>query len=310
MRTTTRVPGSLALTALPLALLAGTAAAAPSSAAPAAPQAPRASFVLDADTGTFDTGGVSTQSATAGVRTVATLDGAATDALILKSGDTQVLANTTFADSPDRNARAAWAANSRFVDLSWPDIKGDGTYTVYKDGRAIATTTGHSLRDTNVTPGEEARYAISGVAGDNGHNWSFTVSVPASSDRATLASTAKQADAKAKKYVKTKVVYRVFISAKSLKISKKAGIAMRLQVLRRQARLQGRQPLVLIQDLRSRLSCAAGRQRLLEAVQVRVLPCYGQDPCPEQQGQGRRHQARQRQEDRLQGDEQVQRQDP
>ncbi|MGJ5826460.1 hypothetical protein [Streptomyces ossamyceticus] len=222
-----RVPGTVALTALPLALLAGAAAAGPTSAATTAALAPKATFVLDADTGTFTTSGVSAKSSDTKVVTLASLDGAATDARVLEAGGTQVLANTTFANAPDRNARAAWAAGSRFVDLSWPDIEGDGTYTVHKNGRVIATTSEHSLRDTNVTPGEEARYAISGRAGDNGHNWSFTVSVPLSSDRATLAATAKQADAKARNYLKTKVVYRVFIGAKTVKIGKAAGIAAR-----------------------------------------------------------------------------------
>lgn len=171
-------------------------------------------FVLDADSGRFapaKTG--SAVRAAARVAPLATYVGKATDTQLLSSDGQKVIADITLARSPVKAERAAWAASSRFVDLSWPDL-GASRYAVYRDGVRIAVTAGHSLRDTGVTAGREADYRITGEAGGLGHTWGLTATVPAADDMATLAETAGQVEERASRYTKTAVVWRSFIRQK------------------------------------------------------------------------------------------------
>ncbi|MGH4033927.1 hypothetical protein ACQB60_33910 [Actinomycetota bacterium Odt1-20B] len=218
-----RVPRAVALTVLPLALFAGTAvasaAASADSAAPQVTSASKAVFVLDADSGKFGAPSAGSRSASASaakagkLTLAASYNGKATDSQILSAGKQKVIADTTLASSPNKNERAAWAASSKFVDLSWPDL-GAKHYAVYRDGVKIADTAAHSLRDSGVTAGSEADYKITGVVDGLGHTWGLSATVPAKDDAATLASTAEQIEAKAKKYRYTTVVWRSFIRQK------------------------------------------------------------------------------------------------
>ncbi|WP_239697876.1 hypothetical protein [Streptomyces sp. F-1] len=196
-----------AATVLPVALLAATVAASGTTAS-AAPAPGKAVFVLDADTGSFATG--KTALASSGVHTVKTYTGEATDSEILAAGSQRVIADVTLAHSASRTERAAWAASAKFVDLSWPDL-GATSYTVIRDGKVIARTSGHSLRDDAIVPGSEPSYQISGDAKGLGHTWGLNVTVPTSDTSAALAQTARKVEAKAKKYTKTVVTWRSFI---------------------------------------------------------------------------------------------------
>ncbi|MFF8942282.1 hypothetical protein ACF1A5_08375 [Streptomyces sp. NPDC014864] len=196
-----------AAAALPVALLATTVANNGATAA-ASPAPQEAAFVLDATTGTFTAGKAALTSSA--VHTVKTYTGQATDSQILASGSQRVVADVTLAHSPDQAERAAWAASSEFVDLSWPDL-GAETYTVIRDGKVIARTSGHSLRDTAIAPGSEPSYQISGDAKGLGHTWGLNVTVPTSDTSTALAQTAQKVEAKAKKYTKTVVTWRSFI---------------------------------------------------------------------------------------------------
>ncbi|MFI2213424.1 hypothetical protein [Streptomyces sp. NPDC020141] len=181
-----------------------------------------AAFVLDADSGTFGAPKAS-RSASARVTTVRSHVGTATDTQVLAAGGQKAVADVTLASSPNRAERAAWAASSKFVDLSWPDL-GAATYTVYRDGVKIAETAGHSLRDTAVVPGAVAEYKVFGeTRGGIGHTWGLNATVPAADDADTLAATARQIEAKAKKYSKTTVVWRSFIRQKWATVPKKLG---------------------------------------------------------------------------------------
>jgi hypothetical protein len=211
----------MASTALvPLTLLAaGVGNAAAVAAAPAADNTPVAAFVLDPATGSYTSGGANHAAAAAQeVRAAATFKGkAATLQILTKTGSGSALADLSLASQSDTKARAGWAAGPRFVDLSWPDL-GATAYQVYRDGKLIGTTAGHSLRDTGVTPGTTVDYQITGATKDLGHTWGFTATVPTSSDPATLKATAAQVEAAATKYTKTAVVYRTFIRQKSGKV--------------------------------------------------------------------------------------------
>ncbi|MEU8568774.1 hypothetical protein AB0C51_10475 [Streptomyces pathocidini] len=200
-------------------ILLTSAVTAPGPAA-AAPKASAAAFVLNADTGAFTT--FKTAKSAASVQTVKTYNGAAADSQILTAGGQRVIADTTLASAPQREQRAAWAASSDFVDLSWPSV-GAKTYTVYRDGIKIAQTSGHSFRDTNVTAGSEADYRIFGQAKGDGHTWGLNATIPAADDAATLAATAKGIEAEARTYTKTTVVWRSFIRQKWVKIPKALG---------------------------------------------------------------------------------------
>ncbi|MFP3988438.1 hypothetical protein U9R90_13180, partial [Streptomyces sp. E11-3] len=206
-------------------------------AAPAPAPAAEAAFVLDAESGRFgaaksatfgaakSTGSANSSGASGdiGVKTLKNYVGTATDSQILSAGKQKVLADTTLASSPNKAERAAWAASSKFVDLSWPDL-GATEYTVYRDGVKIADTAAHSFRDTAVTPGSQAEYKVFGESkGGIGHTWGLNATVPAADDAATLASTARQIEARAKKYSKTTVVWRSFIRQKWAKVPKKLG---------------------------------------------------------------------------------------
>ncbi|MFE6778720.1 hypothetical protein [Streptomyces sp. NPDC057702] len=241
------VPRALAAIALPLALVTGGttgAVASPLSdgarpgAAPAADRdaassgtAPGAGYRFSADQGRF-----LTASGTA-PRTLRHIRGAATDFSVLQGtgGDGPTLAGTTLAATTDAPARAAWAANSEFVDLSWPGVAGAAPYRVFRDGKPIATTRGTSLRDTTARPGTASEYRVSTTAeapasqwtdseraafratGEkpvNGHTWSLNVEVPTSTQPAALERAAVAAEAKAKKYHSTTIRYRTFIRSK------------------------------------------------------------------------------------------------
>lgn len=197
--------GTLAA-AIPVVLLA-TAMGPLTTTAAAAAKAPAAAYVLNADTGRFTTGAKAAALAAPRVFT-----GTATTLRILTApGQAPVIADATMADSPQKEARAAWAASPGFADLSWPDL--GGTYRVYKDDRLIATTTGHSFRDTHVTPGSEPFYQISN-SGAKGGTWGLATTIPTTTSTAGLTATARSIEAKAKKYDYTKIVWRSFISQK------------------------------------------------------------------------------------------------
>lgn len=196
--------------ALPLTILAGAVHGTPAVASPAA-KAPAAQVTLDADTGQF-TATTKGRSTRVDVRTLPTPDGAASTSRVLSvPGIGPVLADATLADAPEKNARAGWAATTEFADLSWPDL--GGTYTIYKNDRPIATTSGNSFRDTSVTPGSESFYRIT-ADGKEGGTWGLNTSIPADQDAAGVAATAKSIEAKAKKYTSTKIVWRSFIRQK------------------------------------------------------------------------------------------------
>ncbi|MFJ1647609.1 hypothetical protein [Streptomyces sp. NPDC088258] len=230
------MPRVLAVAAIPPVLLAASLTpatgqeAAGQGAAWAAASTGAPTFVLDADTGLF--GGAKPASATsssalpasssAAVARVRTYLGEATDTQILAAGGQKVIADITLASSPTKAERAGWAASSRFVDLSWPDL-GASRYEVHRDGAKIADTPGHSLRDTGVSAGSEVHYTITAEVGGIGHTWGLTATVPKSDDAATLAKTAQQVEAKAKKYTKTTVVWRSFIRQKWATIPSKLG---------------------------------------------------------------------------------------
>ncbi|MEU2107821.1 hypothetical protein [Streptomyces sp. NPDC019507] len=220
MRVNRSLPRWFAVAALPPVLLASSVT--PASGQPAPPSAGSAVFVLDAESGGF--GGARTALSTAGgrVKPVKTFIGQASDTQILSAGAQKVVADITLASSPNKAERAAWAASSEFVDLSWPDL-GASRYTVYRNGVRIADTAGHSLRDAAVTPGSEVDYRITGVAGELGHTWGLTATVPASDDAATLAAAAAGIEAKARKYTATTVVWRSFIRQKWATVPKKLG---------------------------------------------------------------------------------------
>lgn len=215
------VPRLLAVTAIPAVLMVSSLTPASGQEATGA-SAGKAVFVLDADSGRFGGAQQELTTSSAQVSTVKSFIGQATDTRILAAGGQKVIADTTLASSPAKAERAAWAASSRFVDLSWPDL-GAGRYTVYRNGAKIANTTGHSLRDAGVSAGSEVDYKITGEVGELGHTWGLTATVPRSDDAATLAKTARQIEAKAKKYTKTTVVWRSFIRQKWAGVPKKLG---------------------------------------------------------------------------------------
>ncbi|MET9535339.1 hypothetical protein ABZY02_33075 [Streptomyces sp. NPDC006649] len=192
----------LAASVIPLAVLT-TSGVAGASAAPSASSAPPAAFVLNTETGKFSGASEIGEQGSEGLT-----DSAAQLQVLSRPGAGPVLAGMTLASSPTKQERAAWAANSRFVDLSWPDL--GGTYQIYRNDKPVAATAGHSLRDTHVEPGSVVDYQITGKAG----TWGLTVTVPESSDAATLRTTAAQAELRAKKYSKTAVVWRSFIRQK------------------------------------------------------------------------------------------------
>ncbi|GAA1038204.1 hypothetical protein [Streptomyces murinus] len=196
-----------AATVLPVALLAATVATNGATAS-AAPAPSEAAFVLDATTGSFVTG--RTALASGGVHTVKAYTGKATDSEILAAGSQHVIADVTLAHSANRTERAAWAASTKFVDLSWPDL-GATSYTVIRDGTVIARTSDHSLRDNTIVPGSEPSYQISGDAKGLGHTWGLNVTVPTGDTPTALAQTAQKVEVKAKKYTKTVVTWRSFI---------------------------------------------------------------------------------------------------
>lgn len=218
------VPRVLAVTAIPAVLMASSLTSAFGQETTGASGASdgKAVFVLDSDSGRFGGTRQALTSSSTRVSTVSSYVGQASDSQILSAGGQKVIADTTLASSPVAAERAAWAASSRFVDLSWPDL-GAGRYTVYRDGVRIADTTGHSLRDTGVTAGGEVDYKITGEVGELGHTWGLTATVPRSDDAATLAQTAQRIEAKAKKYTKTTVVWRSFIRQKWATVPTKLG---------------------------------------------------------------------------------------
>ncbi|MCX4549887.1 hypothetical protein [Streptomyces sp. NBC_01500] len=195
------VPRALAAAVIPLAVIASSAADA--NATPSISSAPSAAFVLNTETGKFngatETGPQERDGLSASVPSLQVLS---------RPGTGAVLAGMTLASSPTKQERAAWAANSHFVDLSWPDL--GGAYEVYKNDRLVAATAGHSMRDTHVKPGSVIDYQITGKTG----TWGLTVTVPKGSDAETLEATAAQAETQAKKYTKTAVVWRSFIRQK------------------------------------------------------------------------------------------------
>jgi hypothetical protein len=232
------IPKKLATVALPLALVTGGttgAVASPVSGdtAPAAEQtaAHSASYRFNATQERFVTGSGQVPKA------LKHIEGAATDFTILKGAgaDGPTLAGTTLTEASAETARAAWASNSKFVDLSWPGVDSATEYRVFRDGKLIATTRGTSLRDTDVRPGAASEYSISGTAkaprsewtdseqatfqktGEapvNGHTWNLNVQVPKSSDTAALETAARSVDAKARTYHSTTIKYRTFIRSK------------------------------------------------------------------------------------------------
>ncbi|MGW3359455.1 hypothetical protein ACWDFL_29230 [Streptomyces bungoensis] len=215
------VPRVLAAAAVPAVLLASSLT--PASAGEATPRsASEAVFVLDSDHGTFTTGKQGFTGHATGIKPIATYIGKATDTQLLSAGGQKVIADVTLAASPTKNERAAWAASSHFVDVSWPDLHA-GRYTVYRDGVRIAVTTGHSLRDTGVRAGSEVSYQISGEAGGLGHTWGLTATVPTADDAATLTRTAQRVEERARGYTKTAVVWRSFIRQKWASVPKELG---------------------------------------------------------------------------------------
>lgn len=239
-RTRRQLPKALAAVALPLALVTGGttgAVASPltddarSGANAAHTAAPSADYRFSAVQGRFLTDGGKAPKA------LRHIEGTATDFTVLKGtgNDGPTLAGTTLAGTATPSARAAWASNSKFVDLSWPAVRGAHPYQVFRDGKLIATTRGTSLRDTKVRPGAESEYRISTTAkapasewtdseratfektGEepvNGHTWSLNVQVPTSTKTAALETAAVKAEAKAKKYHSTTIRYRTFIRSK------------------------------------------------------------------------------------------------
>ncbi|MFG2607865.1 hypothetical protein ACGFT2_30610 [Streptomyces sp. NPDC048514] len=206
------VPRALAAAAVPAVLLASSLTPAHAGEAGSPPPG-KAVFVLDSGSGRFASNKPSLTGHGAAVKQVATYLGEATDTQVLAAGGQKVIADITLAGSPAKDERAAWAASSHFVDLSWPDL-GSGRYTVYRDGVKIADTTGHSLRDTAVRAGGEVDYRITGEASGLGHTWGLTATVPSGDDTATLARTAQRVEARARRYTKTAVVWRSFIRQK------------------------------------------------------------------------------------------------
>ncbi|MFI2027923.1 hypothetical protein [Streptomyces buecherae] len=240
------LPKALVAVALPLALMTGGTAGAVASPVgdgdrPGAGQAqtsdqngaaPSAGYRFSADQGRFLTKAGTAPKALRHIR------GTATDFTVLKGtgADGPTLAGTTLAGSTDStSARAAWAANDEFVDLSWPGVTGAAPYQVFRDGELIATTRGTSLRDTQARPGAASEYRVtttakapasewtdseraafrkSGEAPLNGHTWSLNVQVPTDSQPAALERAALAAEAKAKKYHSTTIRYRTFIRSK------------------------------------------------------------------------------------------------
>ncbi|MFJ9409882.1 hypothetical protein [Streptomyces sp. NPDC101393] len=220
------LPRTAITAALPLLLLA-TAATSQAADTEPRPDAPKAAFVLDAAAGTFTPTGRRAPAAHHGIRSLATYDGKATTSqLLAKPGAGQVIADTTMANSPNPKERAAWAASSKFVDLSWPDL-GAKSYTVTRNGKVLATTKTNSFRDTGIRPGSEAGYQITGEAGGLGHTWGLDATVPVNDSTKTLKATAEGLEAKARKYTKTVINWRSFIRQKWVTvpsyISKPAG---------------------------------------------------------------------------------------
>lgn len=245
-----QAPRALVAVALPLALLTGGTTGAVAS--PLTGDAPAAAHPTPAAETAFDTGTATVRGAdyrfSAGQgrfltdggkapRALRHITGAATDFTVLKGAgdDGPTLAGTTLAGTSATTARAAWASNSEFVDLSWPGVRGAAPYQVFRDGKLIATTRGTSLRDVAVRPGAESEYTISTTANApasewtggeradfartgerpvNGHTWNLNVQVPASAQPAALESAAFKAEAKAKKYHSTTIKYRTFIRSK------------------------------------------------------------------------------------------------
>ncbi|UXY30823.1 hypothetical protein [Streptomyces sp. HUAS TT20] len=203
MRLSRAASAALALATLP-AIVATTTAASP-QAAPKNP-APAAVFTFDTGEQAFDAMTSTGQKVT----TLATHIGQAADTKILAAGNERAVSDTTLTRVSDPQARAAWAASSRFVDLSWADI-GASHYTVYRDGTQIATTSTNSFRDTQVTPGSNVDYRIIGTAKGDTHTWALSATIPASNSVQALNATAKGIEAKARKYDKSKLVWRSFI---------------------------------------------------------------------------------------------------
>ena len=141
---------------------------------------------------------------------LATHLGQGADTKILKAGDERAVSDTTFVRSSEPSARSAWAASSKFADLSWADV-GAKTYTVYRDGAQIGTTSKPSFRDTGVTPGTEADYRIIGAGKKDTHTWGMTATIPSSDTTKALNATAKDIEAKARKYSKSTLRWRSFI---------------------------------------------------------------------------------------------------
>lgn len=203
VRLSRTAPVALALTALP-ALVVTTAAASPPSSPE--PSSPTAVFTLDASKGTFSA------KAAGGPRVsvLATHIGQGADTKVLQAGDERAVSDTTFARSSEPSARSAWAASSKFADLSWADV-GAKTYTLYRDGAKIGTTSKPSFRDTGVTPGTEADYRIIGAGKKDTHTWGMTATIPSSDTTKALNATAKDVEAKARKYSKSTLRWRSFI---------------------------------------------------------------------------------------------------
>ncbi|MFJ6907987.1 hypothetical protein ACWERF_13430 [Streptomyces griseoluteus] len=215
------VPRALAAAVVPTVLLASSLTSG-SARASTPPKAQGAVFVLDSAHGSFTRGRQALGGPDTGIRPLATYIGKATDTQVLAAGRQKVIADITLASSPAENERAAWAASSRFVDLSWPDL-GAGRYTVYRDGVRIASTTGHSVRDTGVSPGSTVNYQIAGEAGGLGHTWGLTAAVPTADDTAALTETARRVEAQARRYTKTAVVWRSFIRQKWASVPQQLG---------------------------------------------------------------------------------------
>ncbi|MFD3739669.1 hypothetical protein [Streptomyces sp. NPDC058629] len=213
------------LTATGASLIIGSlTAAAPAPALPkvTAPTS-EAVFVLDADSGEFGATELRRTAQSRSVKTVKNHVGTATDTQVLSLGNQRVVADSTLASAPNKAERAAWAASSTFVDLTWPDL-GAARYTVYRDGVRIGGTKGDSIRDSAVTPGTEAAYTVSAeTEGGTGHTWRLNATMPTDDRPATLAATARQIEAKAKRYSKTTVVWRSFIRQKWATVPKKLG---------------------------------------------------------------------------------------
>ncbi|MBB5939425.1 hypothetical protein [Streptomyces zagrosensis] len=248
------LPRTLAAVALPLALVTGGTTGAVASPLTDGAQAPGVDAARTAAHHTAEGSALTGAAPSAGYRFSAAqgrfltgagqapqalrhIKGAATDFTLLKGkgSDGPTLAGTTLASTSTASARAAWASNSKFVDLSWPGVRDADRYQVFRDGELIGTTQGTNLRDTRVRPGAASEYRIATTAkapasewtdseqatfnrtGEvpvNGHTWSLNVQVPQSANTAALETAARSAEAKAKSYHSTTIKYRTFIRSK------------------------------------------------------------------------------------------------